>query len=304
MFLEPKFKGEINLEQYDKRKGRKTKKPNEKEIMKEMKEYVFDNSIQKQRKSYENMHHLSYNERQLFEQKFCKPKNNSQCKLVEYLNDTTKKIVIATGPAGTGKTLFVTQTAIRGFLLGTYEKIIITRPSVSVDEDLGFLPGTLEDKMAPWMRPLYDILYAHITPKEVVQLIEDKVIEICPLGFMRGRTFKNCCIIADECQNTSPHQMKLLLTRIGEKCRVFITGDLEQCDRRAHDDSPKNGLEDLLDKIKGKRSNSISSVEFDICDVEREEIVKEILEIYSISDEPTKKQPEVALEGPVGPVAP
>ena len=301
MFLEPKFKGEINLEQYDKRKGRKTKKPNEKEIMKEMKEYVFDNSIQKQRKSYENMHHLSYNERQLFEQKFCKPKNNSQCKLVAYLNDTTKKIVIATGPAGTGKTLFATQTAIRGFLLGTYEKIIITRPSVSVDEDLGFLPGTLEDKMAPWMRPLYDILYEHITPKEVVQLIEDKVIEICPLGFMRGRTFKNCCIIADECQNTSPHQMKLLLTRIGEKCRVFITGDLEQCDRRAHDDSPKNGLEDLLDKIKGKRSNSISSVEFDICDVEREEIVKEILEIYSVSDEPTKKQPEVTLECPVEP---
>lgn len=286
MFIESKFKDEKCQMNLEKKNKRKFKKPNEKEIMKEMKEmkgYVSDNSIQKQRKIYENINYLSYNERQVFEQKFCKPKNNSQEKLVAYLNDSSKKIVIATGPAGTGKTLFATQTAIRGFLLGIYEKIIITRPSVSVDEELGFLPGTLEDKMAPWMRPLYDILYAHITPKEVVNLIADKVIEICPLGFMRGRTFKNCCIIADECQNTSPHQMKLLLTRIGENCRIFITGDLEQCDRRTHDDSPKNGLEDFLDKIRGKRSESISSVEFDICDVEREEIVKEILEIYSTS---------------------
>jgi len=293
MFLEPKHKEESNLEQYEKKNRRKTKKPNEKEITKE---YVSDNSIQKQRKYYENIHHLSYNERQVFEQKFCKPKNDSQVKLIAYLNDASKKIVIATGHAGTGKTLFATQTAIRGFLLGIYEKIIITRPSVSVDEELGFLPGTLEDKMAPWMRPLYDILYAHITPKEVVQLIEDKVIEICPLGFMRGRTFKNCCIIADECQNTSPHQMKLLLTRIGENCRIFITGDLEQCDRRTHDDSPKNGLEDFLDKIRGKRSESISSVEFDICDVEREEIVKEILEIYSSSIIPDTFIKEYELE--------
>ena len=296
MVLEPKFKddSQMNLEKKKgysfKNKDRK-RKQNEKEIMKEYASYQGD-SIQKCYKNYENMHHLSYNERQLFEQKFCKPKNNSQTKLVAYLNDASKKIVIATGPAGTGKTLFATQMAIRGFLLGTYEKIIITRPSVSVDEDLGFLPGTLEEKMAPWMRPLYDILYEFITPREVVQLIEDKVIEICPLGFMRGRTFKNCCIIADECQNTSPQQMKLLLTRLGERCRVFITGDLEQCDRRTHDDSLKNGLEDFLDKIKGKRSESISSVEFDISDVEREEIVKEILEIYSASIVPLTFTPD------------
>ena len=281
MFLE----SNLNLEQDEKRKGRKTKKQSEKTIMKEYnKEHIDkENTIQKQRKYYENMHHLSYNERQLFEKKFCQPKNDNQSKLVAYLNDPSKKIVISIGPAGSGKTIFSTQMAIRGFLLGTYEKIVITRPSVSVDEELGFLPGTLEDKMAPWMRPLYDILYEFITPKEVVQLIEDKVIEICPLGFMRGRTFKNCCIIADECQNTSPQQMKLLLTRIGDNCRVFITGDLEQCDHRSHDNSSKNGLEDFLDKIRGKRSESISSVEFDISDVEREEIVKEILEIYSTS---------------------
>ena len=262
--------------------GRKSKKQSEKDILKE---YNMDShgklpTIQQQRKIYENIEYLSPLERQLFEKKFYQPKNESQHKLLGFLNDASKKIVIATGPAGTGKTLFTTQSAIREFLLGTCEKIIFTRPSVTVDEELGFLPGTLEDKMAPWMRPLYDILHAHITPKEVVQLIEEKVIEICPLGFMRGRTFKNCCIIADEMQNCTLSQMKLVLTRIGENTRLFITGDLEQCDRNGQ----KNGLEDFLDKMRGRRSDSISNVEFHIEDVERENIVKEVLEIYSLTD--------------------
>ena len=137
----------------------------------------------------------------------------------------------ATGPAGTGKTLFAAQTAIRNFLLGNCDKIVFTRPSVTVDEELGFLPGTLEEKMAPWMRPLYDILYQHISPKEVQHLIEEKIIEISPLGFMRGRTFKNAYIVADECQNTTVNQMKMLLTRIGENSRMVVTGDLRQADR-------------------------------------------------------------------------
>ena len=262
--------------------GKKSKKPNEKDIMKEyMSESAGETkmTLQQQRKYYENMEYLSLNERKQFEQKFCQPKNPSQFKLMSFLNDPTKKIVISTGPAGTGKTLFSTQMAIRNFLLGTYEKIIFTRPSVSVDEELGFLPGTLEEKMAPWMRPLYDILHAHISPKETAQLIEDKVIEICPLGFMRGRTFKNCCIIADEMQNCTLSQMKLILTRIGENTRLFITGDLEQCDRMGE----RNGLEDFLEKIHKRRSHSISSVEFDLADVEREPIVREVLEIYAAS---------------------
>ena len=116
--------------------------------------------------------------------------------------------------------------------------------------------------------------------KEVTQLVEDKVIEICPLGFMRGRTFKNCCIVADEMQNCTLSQMKMILTRIGENTRLFITGDLEQCDRVGI----RNGLEDFLDKIRGRRSNSITSVEFDINDIEREEVVKEVLEIYASVD--------------------
>ena len=263
--------------------GKKSKKQTEKDILKE---YLLDSpaklaTLQQQRKYYENFEYLSPNERNLFEKKFCQPKNPSQLKLMTYLNDPTKKIVISTGPAGTGKTLFSTQIAIRNFMLGTYDKIIFTRPSVSVDEELGFLPGTLEEKMAPWMRPLYDILHAHISPKETTQLIEDKVIEICPLGFMRGRTFKNCCIIADEMQNCTLSQMKLILTRIGENTRLFITGDLEQCDRVGQ----RNGLEDFLDKIRKRRSNSISNVEFDVADVEREPIVREVLEIYASADQ-------------------
>jgi phosphate starvation-inducible protein PhoH len=269
------------LDRGEKKRGKKSKKQSEKEIMKE---YAHENPkssvIHQQRKYYENIQYLSANERQVFENKFCQPKNPSQHVLTSYLNDPKKKIVIATGPAGTGKTLLATQTAIRCFMLGTYEKIIFTRPSVSVDEELGFLPGTLEEKMAPWMRPLYDILHTHISPKEVTQLIEDKIIEICPLGFMRGRTFKNCCIVADEMQNCSLSQMKLILTRIGENTRLFITGDLEQCDRIGS----KNGLDDFLDKMRGRRSNSISSVEFAIKDIEREAIVKEVLEIYASAD--------------------
>jgi phosphate starvation-inducible protein PhoH len=222
------------------------------------------------------MEYLSPLERQLFEKKFCQPKNTSQEKLTMYLNDPTKKIVIATGPAGTGKTLFATEYGVRNFLLGTYEKLIFTRPSVSVDEDLGYLPGTIEEKMAPWVRPIYDILYQFMSPKEVTNLIEEKIIEVSPLGFMRGRTFKNCWIVADEMQNSTVSQMKMLLTRLGENSRLVITGDLEQYDRM-HE---INGLEDFLSKFRGRRSSSISSFEFSRSDIQREEVVKEILDIY------------------------
>tara|TARA_B100000035_G_C20982086_1_gene545940 strand:- start:859 stop:1410 length:552 start_codon:yes stop_codon:yes gene_type:complete len=166
---------------------------------------------------------------------------------------------------------------VKHFLLGTYEKLIFTRPSVAVDEDLGYLPGTLEEKMAPWVRPIYDILYNFMTPKEVTAMLEEKIIEISPLGYMRGRTFKNCWIVADEMQNSTISQMKMLMTRLGENSRLAITGDLDQHDRRYE----QNGLEDFLSKFKGKRSSSITCVEFDSEDVQREEVVKEILEIYA-----------------------
>lgn len=221
--------------------------------------------------------YLSQKEKAKIEKKFTTPKNERQEYYVKILKNEKKKITVATGPAGTGKTLFAVEYGIKNFLLGKYEKLIFTRPAVSVDEDLGYLPGTLEEKMAPWVRPIYDILYGFIAPKEVTTMIEEKQIEIAPLGFMRGRTFKNTWIIADEMQNSTVGQMKMLLTRLGENSRLVITGDLEQYDRP----DEQNGLEDFLKKFKGKRSASITSLEFERTDIQREDVVKEILDIYS-----------------------
>jgi len=260
-----------------KKRTRKSKKQTEKEIMNEYySEFEKEKTITRQRKLYENIQYLSPLEKTNFENKFTKPKNQSQEEYEYLLKTKTKKIIVATGPAGTGKTLFATEQGVRNFMLGNYEKLIFTRPSVSVDEELGYLPGTLEEKMAPWVRPIYDVLYNFISPKEVTALMEEKIIEISPLGYMRGRTFKNCWIVADEMQNSTISQMKMLLTRLGENSRLVITGDLEQFDRV----DQLNGLEDFLTKFRGKRSTSISSFEFQRSDIQREEVVKEVLDIY------------------------
>jgi phosphate starvation-inducible PhoH-like protein len=279
--------------------GRKQKKPNHKELLnmyyvdnrtalEEAKEREKEEKEKEKKKKdfqkplFENIQHLSGYERGQLEKKFTKPKNRHQENYVAMLQNPLKKIVIVTGPAGTGKTMFATQFAVRSFLQGVHEKLVFTRPSVSVDEDLGYLPGTLEEKMAPWIRPIYDVLYDFISPKEVQAYIEDKVIEIAPLGFMRGRTFKNTWIVADEMQNSSISQMKMLMTRLGKGSRLIITGDLEQYDRPAE----VNGMEDFLTKFKGKRSSSIESFEFDRNDIQREQVVKEVLDIYAGSSIP------------------
>ncbi len=225
----------------------------------------------------ENYQYMSQKERCKVDAKFAKPKNESQARYISALKKPHNKIIIATGPAGTGKTLIGTEYGIREFLLGNYEKLIFTRPAVSADEEIGFLPGTLEDKMAPWVRPIYDILYKFISPTEVTSMLTEKIIEIAPMAYMRGRTFKNTWIVADECQNTNVNQFKMLLTRLGENSRMVITGDLDQHDR--HDEV--NGLADFLDKFKGCRSSSISSIEFSKDDIEREEVIKEVLDIYA-----------------------
>lgn len=258
-----------------KKRGKKGKKISEKELLKEYNSEI-QTTVQEQRNMYVNMHHLSQKEKDLFESKFARPKTRSQEIYASTLRSKAKKIIIATGPAGTGKTMFATEYGVRNFLMGKCEKLIFTRPSVSVDEDLGYLPGTLEEKMAPWVRPIYDILYQFIHPKEVTELLEDKTIEIAPLGYMRGRTFKNAWIVADEMQNSTVSQMKMLLTRLGENSRIVITGDLDQCDRIEN----MNGLDDFLDKFRGKRSSSIGSFEFEKEDIQREDVVKEVLDIY------------------------
>jgi phosphate starvation-inducible PhoH-like protein len=269
--------------QQEKKRQKRNKKQTEKELLHEYNaDKESEKSLLTNRRTFENMQYLSHTERQLFETKFTKPLNENQEEYVVNLRNKNKKIIIASGPAGTGKTLFATENGVRLFMLGTYEKLIFTRPSVTVDEELGFLPGTLEEKMAPWIRPIYDILYQFISPKEVQFLLEEKIIEIAPLGFMRGRTFKNAWIVADEMQNSTVSQMKMLLTRLGQNSKLVITGDLEQHDRI----NEINGLEDFLDKFKGKRSSSISSFSFQRADIQREEVVKEVLQIYSREEIP------------------
>ena len=278
--------------QKDKDKDKNERKKNKKTEKIDKKEYTKQN--------YENFTYLSPKERAIFEKKFTVPKNTHQEMYCKLLKTKSKKIVIANGPAGTGKTLFATEYGVRYFLTDTYEKLIFTRPSVSVDEDLGFLPGTLEEKMAPWVRPIYDVLYNFLSPKEVQQLMEEKIIEIAPLGYMRGRTFKNAWIVADEMQNSTVSQMKMLLTRLGENSRLVVTGDLQQFDRSFEN----NGLDDFLRKLhlkekreelreeelgekgeqkeKEKKEKSIVSFEFKKGDIQREEVVKEVLDIYEL----------------------
>ena len=266
---------------YEKNKKRGGKKFNKKFLEMEY-EIMEDENISiehlKNNKCYQ---HYSNKEKNNINEKFSKPRNYPQKKLLNYLRNSSYRIIVASGPAGTGKTLFSVEEGLRKFIQGKVDKIIFTRPSVSVDEKLGFLPGTLEDKMAPWVRPIFDIVHNFIKPKDLEKLIEDKIFEISPLGFMRGRTFKNAWIVADEMQNSTISQMKMLLTRIGENSKLVITGDLEQ-----NDLSGKNGLDDFLDKIRGRRSDSINSVEFKDQDIEREEVVKEVLDIYKTNNVP------------------
>jgi phosphate starvation-inducible PhoH-like protein len=145
------------------------------------------------------------------------------------------------------------------------------------DEKHGFLPGTLQQKMEPWTKPLFDVLHEYYTPRDTQSMMETDVIEICPLAFMRGRTFKNCYIIADEMQNATPNQMKMLLTRIGENSRILVTGDVRQTDRKEGD----NGLLDFR-KLLAEYENSkyVSSILFNNKDIERHPAVEEILNIY------------------------
>jgi phosphate starvation-inducible PhoH-like protein len=206
------------------------------------------------------------------------PRNENQEEYLELLMDEDLSIVIATGPAGTGKTLLAMQAAIKALKEKRIDKIVVTRPAVGVeDEKHGFLPGSLTQKMEPWTKPLFDVLHDYYSPRETAQMIVDEVIEICPLAFMRGRTFKNAYIIADEMQNATPNQMKMLLTRIGDGARILVTGDVKQTDRKIGD----NGLLDFR-KLLEQFSNAehVSGIEFTLRDIERHPAVEEVLRIY------------------------
>lgn len=203
------------------------------------------------------------------------PRNLNQENYTLSLLDKNKNIVFGVGPAGTGKTMLAVQVAIKMFKNKEIDKIIVTRPAVSVDEEIGHLPGTLEEKMAPWTIPIFDVFREYFNAAEIEGMLKEKIIEVAPLGFMRGRTFKNSYIVADECQLTTPNQMKMLLTRLGEGSYMAVTGDLKQADR-----GNDNGLIDFLHLVNHNESSFIDVIHFTPKDVERHEAVKDVLRIY------------------------
>lgn len=206
------------------------------------------------------------------------PRTRNQEQLVMALQDSSQHIVVTAGPAGTGKTYLAMLAAIKALKEGACERIIMTRPAVGVEgEQHGFLPGNLVAKMEPWTRPLLDVLREHYRPQDIVAMIEDQVIEIAPLAYMRGRTFKHSWIIADEMQNATPAQVKMLMTRIGVNSRIVITGDVEQADRATGD----NGLMDLCDRLLAHPVRGIAVCPLEGRDIQRHKIIGDVLKLYS-----------------------
>ena len=201
------------------------------------------------------------------------PRNTAQEAYVDALLE--KRMVFAVGPAGTGKTMLAVLRAIKALREGEISKIILTRPAVSVDEKHGFLPGTLNEKMEPWVRPIFDVFEEYYGLQETKRMLDEGTIDICPLGFMRGRTFKYAYVIVDEAQNCTPSQMVMALSRIGIGSSMVITGDLNQHDRGFEE----NGLKDFLQRFPESDSD-IAICKFDRRHIERDPLVSKILGIY------------------------
>ncbi len=201
----------------------------------------------------------------------------------QYIQEMMKnELVFGLGPAGTGKTYLAVALAVSMMLEGKIDKIILSRPAVEAGENLGFLPGDLKEKVDPYLRPLYDALYEMLPAEQVDKKIAIGEIEIAPLAFMRGRTLTNAFVILDEAQNTTPMQMKMFLTRLGENSRMVVNGDLSQVDL------PRgviSGLRDALETLKD--TQGISSVRFNSTDVVRHGLVAKIVKAY---EEKSQKQ--------------
>ena len=193
-------------------------------------------------------------------------------------------IVFAIGPAGTGKTYQAVAMAVSSLKSKAVDRIIITRPAVEAGERLGFLPGDLKEKVDPYLTPLYDALNDMIPREKLKTYLDQRTIEIAPLAYMRGRTLHNSFIILDEAQNATPMQMKMFLTRLGVTSKAIITGDVTQIDLPVHN---KSGLIDAVNIL--KKVDGISFVYFDVTDVVRHTLVKNIIKAYAKSDNKTKK---------------
>ena len=223
-----------------------------------------------------NVHYLPQAQKQ--KQVHIHGRNPNQKDYIQKLLDPTQTIIFATGPAGTGKTMLAVLAAVKALKEQTIDRLIITRPAVGVDDEKhGFLPGDLNAKMEPWTKPIFDIVREYYTAKQIQTMITEGIIEVSPLAFMRGRTFKNAFVIADEMQNATPSQMKMLLTRIGDDSRMVVTGDIAQTDRKEYE----NGLLDfqkLYDAYLDSEYISVSK--FNHQDIERHPAVAEVLDMY------------------------
>lgn len=205
------------------------------------------------------------------------PRSPTQTTYIDALMNN--ELVFGIGPAGTGKTYLAVAVAVQMLLQKRVDRIILSRPAVEAGERLGFLPGDLKEKIDPYLRPLYDALYDTLPGEQVVREIESGEIEVAPLAFMRGRTLANSFVILDEAQNTTPVQMKMFLTRLGENSRMAITGDPSQVDLPL---GAKSGLRDALDVLDGVPG--IATVRFSDADVVRHPLVTRVVKAYNARD--------------------
>ncbi len=201
------------------------------------------------------------------------PRSSNQKKYFQFLN--TKDIVFAVGPAGTGKTYIAVAKALSSLQDGKVKKIILSRPAVEAGEKLGFLPGDLKEKVDPFLRPIYDALYEMLPYDQVEKKINNNIIEIAPIAFMRGRTLEDCFIILDEAQNTTKIQMKMFLTRLGRNSQMVVVGDDTQIDLVSKTES---GLLDANSKL--KNINDIGFIKLNEEDVIRHDVVRKIINAY------------------------
>ena len=201
------------------------------------------------------------------------PKSDGQKKYIQSINEYD--VIFGLGPAGTGKSYLAVAKAVQFLKKGNIEKIVLSRPAVEAGENLGFLPGDMKDKVDPYLRPIYDALYEMMPFDLVEKKLQEGIIEIAPVAFMRGRTFKNSFIIIDEAQNTSSIQMKMILTRLGHGSKMIINGDLTQIDIKYINDSGLNTAQKKLINLK-----NIKFVNLNKKDVVRHNIVSEIISAY------------------------
>lgn len=205
------------------------------------------------------------------------PRSPTQARYIEAI--TSQDLVFGLGPAGTGKTYLAVCAAVAMLGTGQVDRIILSRPAVEAGERLGFLPGDMKDKVDPYLRPLYDALYDTMPAEQVERRLDSGEIEIAPLAFMRGRTLSNAFVILDEAQNTTPMQMKMFLTRLGENSRMVVTGDLSQVDLP---NGVKSGLSDAVDVLTGVEGACF--IRFNDGDVVRHDLVARIVRAYDARD--------------------